>query len=155
MPVSSDTVPSSSAQTLSWAVTLPLRECGGATRLKATAIGMSALAEVLLLTAPPRKMPQRSLLRCAPRWRNSSPAKSDTSVLLLKYMVSDPAFHRRSSRCDPKRGKLESTGNFILRTCCLLTIVSTPDLASSRQISRSRPARVELENAGEIVGVQI
>ena len=81
-----------------------------------------ALAELLLLTAPQRKVLQRSLGRCAtPRRRNSSPYKGDTSPLLLKNKVSEAAFGLLN------RG---------------LAIVTKPDLASSRQISRSRPAPV-------------
>ena len=58
--------PSFSVCTLRGVVTLPFRECGGATRHKAIAVGTIALADFSLPSAPPRKMLQRSLLRCAP-----------------------------------------------------------------------------------------
>ena len=92
------------------------------------------LAELLLLTAPQRKVLQRSLGRCAtPRRRNSSPSKGDTSPLLLKNKVSEAAFGLLN------RG---------------LPTVTKPDLASSRQTLRSRPAPVLARRRRNERGVQ-
>ena len=72
-----------------------------------------------------------TLGRCAtPRRKNSSPSKGDTSPLLLKNKMSEAAFGLLN------RG---------------LAIVTKPDLASSRQILRSRPSPVQLEDAGRNV----
>ena len=103
---------------------------GAATRHNATAIGVSAP------DCTASEMLQRSLLRRAPpRHGIPSPCRGDTRPLQLTIWCPS-LLKRRSSCCDHKRGQRESQGSFILKACWMLAIASTPDLTSSRQLSR-------------------